>query len=320
MSNEEEKQLVRIAEMYYLENKTQSQISKELNIHRSTISRLLKLSRERGIVNISIDRFAAGTYSYEEALLGKYKNLIAAKVVPTMGSVNDKRILESLGQAANDCLKDYIEDDMILGFSWGSAMSYFAKSVKGIEKNNLLCVPMVGGPSGRSDSAYHVNTITFEVATKLHGKALLIDAPAIPETLDLKKALMKNEFNQSLVKYWRKLDIAIMGIGSPTMKTSDRWNDFYGHDVFEWVKENEVAGDIVSRFYDENGKQIESELDNRLISIDLKDLVRAKYKVGIAESRNKVKAIKGALRGGYINILITSQETAQALLEEESRW
>ena len=316
MSNEEEKQLVKIAEMYYLENKTQSQISKELDIHRSTISRLLKLSREMGIVNITIDRFAAGTASYEEALLNKFNNLIAVKVVPSVGSANNKQILEDLGKAANDCLKEYIEDDMVLGFSWGSAMSYFAKAVSGIDKNNLLCVPMVGGPSGRSKSEYHVNTITFEVATNLSGKALLIDAPAIPETLELKKALMKSEFNQSLVKYWRQLDIAIMGIGSPTMKTSDRWNDFYGQDVFEWVKENEVAGDIVSRFYDENGKHIASELDDRLISIDLNDLSRAKYKIGIAESKNKAKAIKGALLGGYINVLITSQETAQALLED----
>ena len=45
MQKEEDKLLVRIAEMYYQEDKNQSQISKELNIHRSTISRLLKRSR-----------------------------------------------------------------------------------------------------------------------------------------------------------------------------------------------------------------------------------------------------------------------------------
>ena len=53
MQKEEDKLLVRIAEMYYQEDKNQSQISKELNIHRSTISRLLKRSRNEGIVNIS---------------------------------------------------------------------------------------------------------------------------------------------------------------------------------------------------------------------------------------------------------------------------
>jgi DNA-binding transcriptional regulator LsrR (DeoR family) len=46
MKHVEDKLLVQIAQMYYQEDKNQSQISKELNIHRSTISRLLKKSRE----------------------------------------------------------------------------------------------------------------------------------------------------------------------------------------------------------------------------------------------------------------------------------
>lgn len=47
MKHVEDKLLVQIAQMYYQEDKNQSQISKELNIHRSTISRLLKKSREK---------------------------------------------------------------------------------------------------------------------------------------------------------------------------------------------------------------------------------------------------------------------------------
>lgn len=54
MKPEEEQQLIQIAQMYYMENKTQSEIAKELHIHRSTISRLLKLSRQEGIVEITI--------------------------------------------------------------------------------------------------------------------------------------------------------------------------------------------------------------------------------------------------------------------------
>ncbi|MGT2745780.1 helix-turn-helix domain-containing protein [Streptococcus penaeicida] len=57
---DERKLLVRIAEMYYQESKTQSQISKELNIHRTTISRLLKQSRDEGIVEIIINYDKAG--------------------------------------------------------------------------------------------------------------------------------------------------------------------------------------------------------------------------------------------------------------------
>ena len=316
MTKDEQKQLVKIAEMYYLENKTQSEISRALQIHRSTISRLLKLSREKGIVKITIDPFQAGTYSYEEELVNKF-GLDKAIVVTTSENVNDEKVLMDLGKAANSYLKEIVEDDMIIGFSWGSAMAAFAQSISGIEKRNITCVPIVGGPSGRVVSKYHVNTITYQASLALHGKALLIDAPAIPETLELKKALLDKSFNQSLIHYWRNLNIAVLGIGSPTMKESDRWKDFYGQDVFQFVTENKVVGDVVSRFYDAQGHHIESELDSRIIGIDTTDLKRVRYKIGIAESRDKVPAIIGAIRGGYVNVLVTTQDTARELLNED---
>ncbi|AMB92441.1 sigma factor-like helix-turn-helix DNA-binding protein [Aerococcus christensenii] len=47
--------LIKISELYYLNGLTQSQISKELHIHRSTISRLLSMAREKKIVEIKIN-------------------------------------------------------------------------------------------------------------------------------------------------------------------------------------------------------------------------------------------------------------------------
>lgn len=38
--------LVKIAQMYYLEDQTQSQIAEQLGIYRTTISRLLKRARD----------------------------------------------------------------------------------------------------------------------------------------------------------------------------------------------------------------------------------------------------------------------------------
>lgn len=316
MTNEEQKQLVQIAEMYYLENKTQSEISRALNIHRSTISRLLKLSREKEIVKITIDPFAAGTYSFEEELEKRF-HLKKAIVIPSSGVVNDEKTLFELGKAGSNYLQEILQDNNTIGFSWGSALAAFTQAMPDISRNNITCIPIVGGPSGRSSSQYHVNTITYQASQKLHGKALLIDAPAIPDTLELKKALLKNDFNQSLIEYWRNLDIAIMDIGSPKMKDSSRWKDFYGQDVFQIVTENQVAGDITSRFYDEQGNHVSSELDTRIIGIDIDDLRRVPYKIGIAESRDKAKAIKGALLGNYVNVLITTQETAKELLDEK---
>ena len=49
-------QLFRIAQMYYEDDLTQEEISKELHISRSNISKMLKRARNVGIVEIVVHR------------------------------------------------------------------------------------------------------------------------------------------------------------------------------------------------------------------------------------------------------------------------
>ncbi|WP_249641484.1 MULTISPECIES: sugar-binding transcriptional regulator [unclassified Enterococcus] len=310
---EEDKLLVRIAEMYYQEDKNQSQISKELNIHRTTISRLLKRSREEGVVQILINYDMAGTYSLEKRLEERF-NLKKAIVIPAAPDMKRQQKDQLLAQGLADFLPKILKNNMNIGFSWGQTMGAVSNAFPELSLNNITCIPMIGGPSGRLISDYHVNTITYEAAKKLHGKALLIDSPGIPETEALKNALIRNEFNQELIQLWRRLDVAIMGVGSPLLKGNDTWRQFYGEDVLRSLRAKEIVGDVVSRFYAEDGVHVESELDRRIIGIEVDDLKNTEYRIGVAESLDKVTALIGALKGKYINVLVTTEETANSIL------
>ncbi|GCF94264.1 Cro/Cl family transcriptional regulator [Enterococcus florum] len=314
MYKDEDKLLVRIAEMYYQEDKNQSQISKELNIHRSTISRLLKRSREEGIVTISINYDKAGTYDLEKQLKERFglEKAIIVQAAPEMNRTQKDKLLAS---GVGDYLAEILEDEMIIGFSWGETMAAIPEGLGTYTVSNITCIPMIGGPSGRLISDFHVNTITYEASKKLNGRALLIDSPAFPDTVSLKKALMENEFNQELIDYWRKLDIAILGIGSPTLQASESWKQFYGEDVLAYLEGKKVIGDVVSRFFNLEGQHIDNELDDRLIGIDISDLKRTPYRIGIAAMVDKAEAIASALKGGYINVLVTTEETAIEVLK-----
>lgn len=315
MDNNEDRLLVRISEMYYLENKNQSEISKELNIHRTTISRLLKRARNEQIVNITINYDKAGTYVIEKKLVEKY-HIKKAIIVPAAPDLSREQKDLLLANNLGEYLQSILDDNMNIGFSWGATMSAVPKGLPNMELENILCIPMIGGPSGRLSSEYHVNTIAYEAAKKLNGKALMIDSPAFPETLSLKKSLMENEYNQKLIDYWRTLDIAIMGIGTPALKASESWKQFYGEDVLSYLEEQNVAGDIVSRFYDKNGNHIDNQLDSRIIGIDINVLKRISYKIGIASMYGKVDSIHAALLGEYINVLVTTEDIAKRLLEK----
>ena len=82
-----------------------------------------------------------------------------------------------------------VKDNDLIGVSWGEAL---AETVNAMEKKDckgVVCIPLIGGPSGKLASSFHVNTIAYEIASKLNGKSMLIDSPAILESEEIKKAL-----------------------------------------------------------------------------------------------------------------------------------
>ena len=48
----------------------------------------------------------------------------------------------------------------------------------------------------------------------------------------------------------------------------------------------------------------------------LEDIRKVPSKIGIAGGERKVEAVIGAIRGGYINVLITDTECAQKMIEK----
>src|SRR5262249_52948885 len=78
-----------------------------------------------------------------------------------------------------------------------------------------------------------------------------------------------------------------------------------------------AIGDICFRYYDAEGAPVKSPLMQRVIGIEPASLRKAHRVVGVAGGRRKLRAILAALRGGWINVLITDQRTAASLLGEK---
>jgi len=76
-----------------------------------------------------------------------------------------------------------------------------------------------------------------------------------------------------------------------------------------------VVGDILGQFFDADGAVIDLPIHERRIGIDLSDLVNIPKVVGVAGGLHKTEAILGALRGRFLDILVTNELTALALLE-----
>ena len=56
-------------------------------------------------------------------------------------------------------------------------------------------------------------------------------------------------------------------------------------------------------------------MSEKTLSIETNKLKQARYSIGIAMGEEKLSGILGALRGNYINALVTNSHTAELLLK-----
>ena len=105
-----------------------------------------------------------------------------------------------------------------------------------------------------------------------------------------------------------------MGIGAltPSELLAASGNVFTERELAE-LRELGAVGDICLRYFDAGGAPVASALDARVIGIDLERLRRPKRAVALAGGPRKSAAILGALRGRFVNVLITDRFTAERL-------
>jgi DNA-binding transcriptional regulator LsrR (DeoR family) len=132
--------------------------------------------------------------------------------------------------------------------------------------------------------------------------------------------LLKDPYVRQTTSLFRKLTIALVGIGSiePSSLVASSGNVFSTKELEE-IQSCGAVGDICLRFYDANGREVRDPVGNRVIGIDLDMFGRVPRAVGIAGGNRKYAPIPGALRGKHINILITDQFTAAKLVKTESQ-
>ena len=139
----------------------------------------------------------------------------------------------------------------------------------------------------------------------------------VPSIVGSKKIrdLLVNDINiKKVFGYFKKLNMVIIGIGT-LMSEAFLKSGYVSKNDVSTLKKSGAVGDVLNHFLDINGKICYKNLEDRLIVISPEDLKKVPYKVAIAGGKSKAEIILGAIRGNYINILITDQEAAEKILK-----
>ncbi len=309
--------MTKVARMYYDQGIRQQEITERLNIHQSTISRLLKRAREWNIVRISV-AIPAGTFSEMEEALASRFNLKEAIVVDS--SEGEERLVRDLGAAAAFLVETSVKPGTVIGISsWSRALLAMVDALHQNDNGRGGKVVQILGGVGKAETQYHATQLAQELAKRISATAILLQAPGVVGTAEARRVLSRDPAVLEASGLFESIDLALVGIGSmePSKLLSSSGNVFSPAEREELSNQGAV-GDICLRFFDPDGNLVKSPLMNRVIGIELGDLKKAKRVVGIAGGVRKVPAILAALRGGWINVLLTDRLTAEKLLSDKT--
>ena len=313
LSWEERRQMVRIANLYYVEGWTQQQIAKKVGVSRPVISKMIQKAKDVGIVEVYIKDENVHTVDLEKRIEEKF-GLKDTVIVPSIGLTPDMT-RRAVGQAAGRYLARNLKSDVErLGISWGTTLAEVVKEYPFERREKISVVPLVGG-MGTNSVEIHANHLAYELAKKMNGKCCYLYAPAIVETEELKERLVKMNDIASVLEEGKSVEVALIGIGNPHKGSTMKDIGYLKDTDIQNLKKVGAVGDISSRFFDYDGMPIENDLDRRIIGLSLKDLKKIPYVIGIVEGTYKSESILAALQGGYLQTLIIDEETAQTLLD-----
>ena len=161
MSNERE--LVKVSRMFYLDSLSQKEISEKLGISRPQVCRMLQEARNRGIVKITID----SPFDREDYLAEKLERLFGLRTVyvyKTPDAEGDESFYEKSARDLVPALKKFPRIAVMSGRTlWG-----IARMLPDTVKTGNSFVPLAG-ISGSRGQSFQANEIAREMAVRVGG-------------------------------------------------------------------------------------------------------------------------------------------------------
>jgi DNA-binding transcriptional regulator LsrR (DeoR family) len=310
--------MTKVARMYHEEGIRQPEIANRLSISQPMVSRLLRAAQDEGIVRTTVS-VPRGVYPDLEASLERIYGLKEAIVADALDE-SDEEILRDLGSAAALYLDTTLASGgEVVGISsWSETLLRMVASMHPPSRMQPSEVVQILGGMGNPAAEVHASRLTERLAFLLKGEAHFLPAPGVTGSAESAAAFRADPFVAKTMALFDELTVALVGIGAlQPSRLLARSGNIFSQDELQSLESAGAAGDVCLRFFNVDGEPV-TLVDDRVIAASLEQLRRVPRAVGIAGGKAKLAAIRGALEGGWINVLITDCFTAERLVAEHA--
>lgn len=303
---------IRVAWLYYQHGLTQEQIARKFRVSRTTVARVLQRARQEGLVEFRFAPAPERLMLLEDKLREQYA-LEEVMLVPTI--FEETALRTALAEVTAAYLERSLEDGMVVGLSASRTLHKMAETFAPSRKTpNCVFVQMIGGIAAE-DPRVDTYNVNWKLAETCGGIAKHLFTPAVVDSSDVREVLMNDGHIAETLQLASRCDIGIMviaacGPDSPILRMAN-----CGAQTIADLQAKGSVGEVVGRFYDIDGKAIRYELDGRIVGLDLEQIRSLPFVVAVAGGVGRGAAILGALRQGFIEVLITDFDTGVELAD-----
>ena len=314
--------MVKAARLYYDDGLTQAEIAERLRLSRQRVQRLLHQAHADGIVQISVNPLVGVFSDLERALEAEFGLAEAIVVETTASAASDGQVTAAreVGAGAAEYLLRVVRPKDRILISWGNSvlgMVNVLSRPRHIEVDELTVIQGLGGLGDPNDSM-HATQLVKRAAYALSAQAVLLPAPAVAGTLEARDALCRDPYVARTLEMARAADLAFIGIGSlrsESILLPEFWK-IMTPSILSELKKGGAVGSTNLRYFDERGRRVRSRFDDCVIGLTLDEIRKIPRVVGLAGGSTKLPAIRAALEGELLDVLVTDHLTAQQLLKE----
>ena len=299
----------RVARMYYLEDRSKSDIAQELGISRFRVARLLDTARRAGVVNIEIR--SPGSLDVELSLQLQSGWGLKHAVVLDVADEDHTQLRRQLGESAAHVLTEIVTAEDVLGIAWSRSASAVGDALQ-----RFVPCPVVQltGAISRPDGG-DVLGLVRRLARLGGGSPNVFYAPMVVPDAATARLLRKQPEVVRAMSLVPKVTVAVVGVGAWSSGLSTIYDSVEPSDR-DITARSGVVAEISGVFIDRLGAAVRPPLSRRIVGISAEQLDEIDTVLAIAYDEAKAEATVAALRSGLVNGLITHTGLARRLVEQ----
>lgn len=304
-----------VARLYHIHHVSQRQISARLGLSPARVSRVLRQAELQGIVSTVVD-VPDGLHPELEDAVERSYGLLEVHVVDVPGPADE--LPAGLGRAAARLLLDTISSRAVVGFtSWSRTLQHMAFAFPAPPRTATRQVVEMLGDLGSPLLQHAAARATQAMATALGADPVFLRTPGVAATPALRASALADPYVQRGLQLLDAVDIALVGVGPPDVHSQLQAGDsYFSPEQLARARAAGAVSQLNQRFLDAGGRRVETPLDELVVGSTLEQVAAAGRRVVVAGGPTKHEPIAAALRGGWVDTLVTDVVTARFLVGE----